>query len=68
MIAGVRLPHPLFMHYIYKHDIYHFQEDYYFTFKPWQPSEIIFEHVLAMIAQWFKRWPTDLGVPRLKSS
>ena len=29
---------------------------------------IFFEHVLAMIAQWVKRWPTDLGVPRLKSS
>ena len=31
MIAGVRLPHQLFMHYIYKQDIYHFQADYYFT-------------------------------------
>ena len=29
---------------------------------------ILFEHVLAMIAQWVKRWPTDLGVPKLKSS
>ena len=29
---------------------------------------ILFEHVLAMIAQWVKRWPADLEEPRLKSS